>query len=174
MSACAWIRFQRVLVFTLSVLATAALSPAQPASRIGVASPVAGLASGQTGRVNALNLGSPKSTATSSCAVTLRFLKSDGTTFAESTVTIINGKTALLDLPYQQTGATARVALRAELRFGAPTGTAPGPDVSEQFDCNIVPSLEIFNSSNGHVSIVVTDWQPVLGADPRMIAKSRR
>ena len=161
-------------MLALIALAGTAPSPAQPASQIGVAFPVTGLAPGQTARVSALNLPNPTSTATSGCAVTLRFLRLDGTVISDSTVTVLSSQAGSLDLTHQKTGTASRVGLRAELLFGGPSGVAPGPETREQFDCNILPSLEIFDQSTGRTNVVVTGWKPILGPDPRSIAKSRK
>ena len=167
-------RTPKLLVLALIALAGTHPSPAQPASQIGAAFPVIGLAPGQTARVSALNLPTPVSTVTSGCAVTLRFVRFDGTVISESTVTVRSSQAGSLDLPHRKTGAASRVGLRVELLFGSPSGVAPGPETREQFDCNILPSLEIFDQSTGRTNVVVTDWKPILGADPRSIAKSRR
>ena len=57
------------------------------------------------------------------------------------------------------------------LLFGKAGGAAPGPDVRDQFDCNIVPSVEIYDSATGRTSLVLTDSKPVVGPDARSIAQ---
>jgi hypothetical protein len=156
-------------------LAAAIISAAQPASIIGVALPVASISAGQTARISAFNMGTSGSPPEASCAVTMRFLDLQGAVLKEAAATIVVTKAASLDFAYPVPGAPSRVGLRAELLFGAVTGAPPGPDKHDQFDCsNIVPSLEIFDNATGRSSVILTTSRPILGSDPRTVAKSRR
>ncbi len=168
-------RCPKPLTLIVIALAAVVISAAQPAPTIGVALPVTTIASGQTARINALNMGTSGSSPEASCAVAMRFLDLQGAVLKEATATITVTKAASLDLAYPAAGGPSRMGLRAELLFSAITGAPPGPDKRDQFDCsNIVPSMEIFDNVTGRSSVILTNSQPILGLDPRSVAKSRR
>jgi len=146
-----------------------ALLPAHAQSGAGFA--IAGIATGQSARVNALNLGSRASTSDSSCTVTLRFLDEKGTELKSSEVVLGAGKGAHLDLSRDQVpGEPGRTQIRAVLLFGFAGGAPPGPDVQNRYDCNIVPSFEVYDNATGKTSVVLTDTKPLPTPDPRSIA----
>jgi hypothetical protein len=43
------------------------------------------------------------------------------------------------------------------LLFGYPGGVPPTSDILQQFDCNILPSLEIYAGKSGRTTFVLTD-----------------
>ena len=94
-------------IFLVCLLtAFSGVTNAQPSAQLGSAFAVLGLAAGQTMRINALNLGSRVSTPTSSCEVTMRFLDAKGTVVKDSTATIVNGNSVMLDLEFDQASGT--------------------------------------------------------------------
>lgn len=131
-----------------------------------------GVAEGQTLRINALNLGSRSSTPATGCEVTLRFLDVKGVVLRESVVRIPPGQGASLDLRRaQMTDQPGRASVRAVLLFGLAGGGAPaGPDVRQNFDCNIVPTLELLDETTGRTTLVVTDARPLPLPDQRSIS----
>jgi hypothetical protein len=77
-------------------------------------------------------------------------------------VTLRTGKAGSLDLSGDAIrGDSRRVQIRAVLLFGYFGGAPPGPGTLERFDCNIVPSLEIYDNQTGRTSLVVTDAKPL-------------
>ena len=156
------IRGASAAMAALGMMFVPTAAEAQPASSPGVGFAIVGVATGQSARVNALNLGSMSSTADSSCSVTLQFLDTQGQQLKQSVVTLGSGKGASLDLSRDQApGDDARVQIRVVLLFGYSGGAAPGPDVLQQFDCNIVPSLEVYDNNTGRTSFILTDAKPL-------------
>jgi hypothetical protein len=141
----------------------------------GVGFAMIGIASGQTLRVNVVNMGTSASTSTSSCNVIIRFLDPQGAVLKEAAVNVVANKAASFDLNYSQTGTQGTAGTRSQLRavvlFGYSGGAQPGPDTRDQYDCNIVPSLEIYDNSSGRTSLIVTDFKPLPVPDPRSVAK---
>ncbi len=155
------------LVMALVPVAVRA-QPSQP----GLGFAMIGVAAGQSARVNALNLGSRSSTQDSSCGVTLQFLGIQGQRLKQTVVTLRPGKGATLDLSRDQVpGDDLRAEIRAVLLFGYSGGAAPGPDILQQFDCNIVPSIEVYDNDTGRTSFILTDAKPLPVPDLRSIAK---
>ncbi len=152
--------FALVLMSTVGATAGNAQSPYQP----GVGFAMIGIATGQTVRLNALNLGTGSSTPDPRCNVTLQFLDANGQVMKQAVTTIRPGKAVYLDL--RGDGAElsqndARVPFRAVLLFGYFGGAPPGPGALQAFDCNIVPSLEIFDTETKQTSVVLTDTKPL-------------
>ena len=137
----------------------------------GVSFGLVSLADGQGLRVQVLNLGSRGSTPTSSCEVTVRFLDTRGESLRDSTVTVTVGQGAAVELRRAQASSKpGRVAARAVLQFGLPVGGAPlGLQARQQFDCNIVPTLEVVDEASGRATAVLTDTKPLPVPDPRSI-----
>lgn len=154
-----------VLLLVFSAMTMAA--QAQPGVGFGLLS----IAEGQSLRVNALNLGNRSSTAATGCEVTLRFLDAKGVVLRESVVQLSAGQGAGLDLRRAQvSNQPGRASVRAVLLFGlAGGGAPPGPDVRQNFDCNIVPTLELFDDSTGRTTLVLTDAKPLPLPDQRSI-----
>lgn len=131
-----------------------------------------GIAEGQTLRINALNLGNRSSNPATGCEVTLRFLDAKGVVLRESVVQLPAGQGAFLDLRRAPASAQpGRASVRAVLLFGFAGGGAPaGPDARQNFDCNIIPTLELFDDSTGRTTVVMTDAKPLPLPDQRSIS----
>jgi hypothetical protein len=137
----------------------------------GLSSPIVGIGTGQTARLTALNLGSRQSTATSTCQITAQFLDQKATILKEKTFEVPAGKSESIDFDYDRAKAFKGLQLRAVLLFGQVGGGAqPGPDARHTFDCNIVPSLELYDKPTGRTSVILTDWKPLPIPDPRAVA----
>ena len=164
-----------IAVFLLSVAVSVGPAQAQVSSQPGLGFALVGIAEGQSLRVNALNAGSIASSAASSCEVTLRFLDIKGAALRETVVKLTPGHGAGLDLNRAQASdQPGRVQVRAILLFGHTWGgAARGPEAREQFDCNIVPSLELFDAATGRTTLVLTDAKPLPLPDQRSVAGLR-
>lgn len=154
-------------VALLALAAMTASAQAQPGLGFGLI----GVAEGQSLRINALNLGNRSSTPATGCEVTLRFLDTKGAVLRENVVRLSAGQGAFLDLRRAQVSdQPGRAAVRGVLLFGFGGGGAPpGPDVRQDFDCNIVPTLELFDDSTGRTAVVLTDAKPLPLPDQRAI-----
>lgn len=141
----------------------------------GVAFGLLGMAEGQSLRINALNLGSRSSTPASGCEVTLRFLDAKGLVLREKVLQLPVGQSAFFDLRRAQiSDQPGRASVRAVLLFGfAGGGAPPGPDVRQNFDCNIVPTLELVDDASGRTTLVLTDAKPIPLPDQRAIGSPR-
>ena len=158
-------------VKAIGVLAVCVTACAQPSTQPGLGFPLIGVASGQTVRLNALNAGSRSSSGGSSCTVTLRIMDSEGSLLKEGTVSVKPGKGTFLDLARTEPG---RLQIRGIALFGLVAGAAPGPEVRDQFDCNIMLSLEIFNSVTERTSVILTDAKALPLVDQRSVASNVR
>lgn len=159
-------------VFLLALCAVSATCVAQ--QQPGVSFGLLSLAEGQSLRLNALNLGNRSSTPATGCEVTLRFASARGTVQREDTVRLSAGQGAWLDLRRAQvSGPAGRTSVRAMLLFGPAGGGAPqGPEVRQNFDCNIVPTLELIDDSTGHTILVLADTKPNPLPDQRAVGSS--
>ena len=129
-----------------------------------------GLAPGQTARLNALNAGPggpapPDSNPPGSCwgGVTFEFYGAAGELLKKSVIANLGpGQTAFLDLSRDQlTKSAGRTQIRAVLHFGY-GGGAPLPPESRRFlECNIVPSLEIYDTTSGRTTLALTNATPL-------------
>lgn len=155
------------LCLLVAVSAMTLSAQAQP----GVAFGLLGIVDGQSLRINALNLGNRSSTPNSGCDVTLRFLDAKGVLLRENVVQLLVGHGASFDLRRAQVAdKPGRASVRAVLLFGfAGGGAPPGSDARQNFDCNIVPTLELFDDSTGRTSLVLTDAKPLPLPDQRAI-----
>ncbi len=144
----------------LMLISTAARG--QSVYQPGVSFPMIGIANGESIRVNALNMGSSTSTPSSSCSVTLRFLDAQGQLLKQNVVALRPGKALSLDLTRNAVPSNNhRVEIRAVLLFGYSAGAAPTRELLQQYDCNIVPSLEIYSNDTGKTNAVVTEAKPL-------------
>jgi len=110
---------------------------------------MAGLAAGETARVNALNLaaGGPLILG-GSCQVTVAFLDESGKTLATQTLPAVQGQSVHFDLLRSQADAGADpVEIRATVT--AAFVISPNTTTASAAFCSIVPTLEVFNQSTG-------------------------
>jgi hypothetical protein len=116
------------------------------------------ISTGQTIRVNAVNLGTGNYAAgASSCGVILQLLSPQNQVVTQSVVTISPGNAASLEASRDTLpGFTGRIDLRAALLYGYMGGANPPVKLLAQFDCNIVPTLEVFDNSTGKTSFILT------------------
>ena len=149
----------RLFLLTGLVASTLNVVRAQPGVSLGMI----GIAAGQTARAKALNLGNDESPATSSCSVTIQFLDSESQHIKKKVVTLRAGKAAWLDLKSSELPSSndLRTEIRAVLLFGYSGGASPLPAILQKYDCNIVAGLEIYDSSTGKSSLILTDAKPI-------------
>jgi len=77
------------------------------------------------------------------------------------------GKAMFLDLTHDDLPkGTARTQIRAVLRFGWDKAFAPNAEMLRLYECNIVPSLEIFETATGRTSLILTDAKALPGSNP--------
>ena len=116
------------------------------------------ISTGQTIRVNAVNLGTGNfPQGASSCSVTVQLLNPQNQVVTQSVLTVSPGNAASLQasrdvLP----GLTGRIDLRAVLLYGYSGGANPPAKLLSQYDCNIVPTLEVFDNNSGQTSFILT------------------
>jgi hypothetical protein len=154
-----------LLAFAISIIpgegpAAAADLPVSP----GVGFAMAGIASGQTARINALSVGP----GTCGGGVTLEFYAADTQLLKRTFIPNLEpGKAAFLDLSRDELPkGAARTEVRAVLRFGYAGGEPPAAETLRRFECNILPSLEIFENATGRANLLLTDARPLPGPNP--------
>jgi hypothetical protein len=145
-----------VVVVLTSTVARAQL-PYQP----GVGFPTVWLALGERARVSALNRGTGSSTKDASCSVTLQFLDARGQVVKQTVAALKRGEVASMDLSRGELPGDSRAEIRTVLLFGYSGGAPPGPGMLERFDCNIVPSLEVYDVRAGKTRLSLTDAKPL-------------
>jgi hypothetical protein len=135
----------------LFVLATAA--SAQTNSNVQTFG-MSGIASGQTARLNVLNVGGQGQTAT--CLASLVFLDDQVSVLKTKTVSVEPGRSVSLDLL-----ADADLGLATSERRQVRAVVALIPADQPQPGCKVAPTLEIFEQSTGKTSVLVTKTIPI-------------
>ena len=130
---------------------------AQQPYRPGITFPIVGVSATQTARLNAVNLGGSSKTESSSCSVTFEFWDTRGQVQAHKLVRLRPSDSAFLDFAPQLRSGNTRMEFRAVLFFGYHGGASPTPDILQQYDCNILPSLEVFERKTGKTYFVLTE-----------------
>ena len=96
--------------------------------------------------------------------MTFAFLDSQGQVLASNAVPLAPKQASFLDLSRSQLpGDDLRKQIRAVLYFGYSGGAPPTAEVMQQFDCGIVPSLEVYDDKSGRTSQVLTTTQILPG-----------
>jgi hypothetical protein len=153
------------LIFLLAGLVVLQTSPAtrtQLPNQPGMRFPKIQIAAGETARVNAQKPEVGSSAKDSSCSVTLQFLDTGGRVVKQTVVLLRPGKVASLELSRAELpGDDPCVEISAVLLFGFYGGAPPGPAIVHQFDCNIVPSLQVFDDRTGEMKFVLKDAAPL-------------
>jgi len=143
-----------VVVNPIERLHAQVVQPLIPASDY-VTLGMVGIAAGQTARLNALMLpvGGPI-IAGGSCQVTLAFLDDRGDTLASTTLPMTQNQAVHFDYPAPASVGASPVEIRGtvEPAFVIKAGTV----ASVPGRCPVVPSMEIYNSSNGQTTILLT------------------
>jgi hypothetical protein len=165
-----------LLFFAVSaILGLRLLSAADLPTSPGVGFSIVGFSAGQTARLNALNTGpggpvSPTGVTPGSCGggVTFEFYSIDGELLKSKVINnLLPGKAAFVDLKYDDLPkGSARTEIRAVLRFGYAAATPPGPERAKLFECNLFPSLEVFDNATGRTSLILTDAKLLPAPNP--------
>jgi hypothetical protein len=146
------------LAVALTSVGTRAQLPYQP----GMHFPMIQIATGESARVIAQNLKSDVSAKDSSCSVTLQFLDNRGRVVKQTVALLRPGDVASLELSWAELRRDdPRVEIQAVLLFGYYGGAPPGPAMTHQFNCNIVPSMQVFDERTGKMKLVLTDAKPL-------------
>jgi hypothetical protein len=150
--------FLASVVLVLTSIAARAQSPYQS----GVEFSAIRLAPDERARVSALNRGTGSSRRDASCSVTLQFLDAQGQVLKQTVARLKRGQAAALHVSRDEMPEGASPAeIRTVLLFGYSGGAPPGPAMLERFDCNIVPSLEVYASRAGKPRLSLTDAKPL-------------
>src|SRR5260370_9042453 len=111
---------------------------------------MAGLASGQTARLNVVNIG-PTTTSPIPCVLVLAFLDSDGKILKQMVASVASGQAAFVDLA----ASTSAWGRRLEIR-----GIGYNPLLSPvAVSCNLVPTLELFDTETGKTAAILADFR---------------
>ena len=131
-----------------------------------------GLASGQTARLNIVNVGAPAPSPLP-CVLVLAFRDSDDKILKQMFVSVTTGKAALLDLTQSDIADTSRDhgrgtnAARLQIRgIGYNPLLSPGPAIPQPLSCNLVPTLELFDTQTGRTAAIVTDFRTPSSSNP--------
>jgi len=163
-------RIRRVFVrrdWAFRILLTVVAGTLCSAQRTGAQGPVAsllpsvqfssgmvGLASGQTARLNVVNVGVPTPSPVP-CVVALAFLDSDSKILKQMFVSVGFGKAAFVDLVTGKSGP-GRFQIRG---IGYNPLLTPGPAIPQPLSCSFVPTLELFDTETGRTAVIVTDFR---------------
>ena len=109
---------------------------------------MAGLASGQTARLNVVNVGVPSALP---CVLVLAFLDSDSKILKQMFVSVGSGKAAFVDL----VNSGARIQIRG---MGYNPLLSPEAAIPQPLSCRLVPTLELFDTETGRTTAIVTDF----------------
>jgi hypothetical protein len=124
-----------------------------------------GLAPGQTARLNLVNVG-VASASPLPCVLLLAFLDSNSKLLKQTLVSLKPGQAAFLDLPSDDAGGTVaengpkiESAQRVPIRgIGYNPLLAPGSAIPQPLSCNLVPTLELFDTDTGRTVAILGDF----------------
>jgi len=135
------------------------------AAQTGSGFPSVGIASGQSARINLVNMASPNPSNPTSCGVVMQFLDSSGNVLKQSTTNLQPGAATSLDLSRDEVTVDGlRVQLRAVLLYGYAGGANPPGRILQQTACSdLMPSLEVYDNTTGRTSLLLTDVRRLPG-----------
>jgi hypothetical protein len=114
-----------------------------------------GIAEGQTARLNLLNPGDQSAGAGVVCTAQVSFLDNSGIVLKVGALTVIPGRSASLDLR-SDTDLQLAVGNRREVRaLIALMDVTPAANPATTPFCNVVPTLEIFNTVSGQTLVTL-------------------
>ncbi|GEM_PF-1840522 len=119
-----------------------------------------GIVAGQTARLNALHPGVPAPLATGArCPVQVSFVDADGNVLKTGQLTVDPGKSLNFDFPMSTSG---RLEIRALISFTQPAASTGGTGLAIPVSvCNLIPTLEILDSTTLKTEAVLTDFRMV-------------
>jgi len=154
-----------VVLLAIPAAAQVAPLPGPAANAITLSFGVIGLASGESIRINVLNLvrtPPPLGIAQIPCRTELSFYDADGKLLKQKVVDNLSfGRADFLDLDRAEiTGATGRAQIAASVKVGS----------NQSFFCSIAPTLEVFDDATGRTTTVLTNLLPQPVIVPRLLA----
>ena len=151
-----------LLVASLVLLLTSSATTTQLPYQPGMDFPLIQIAICESARVNALNLETGSSVKDSSCSVTLQFQDTTSRIVKQTVILLRPGEAGSLEVSRTElAGNDSRAEIRAVLLFGYYGGAPPSPAIARLFNCNIVPSLQVFDACTGKMKLVLTDAKPL-------------
>jgi hypothetical protein len=154
-----------VVLLAIPAAAQVAPLPGPTANAITLSFGVIGLASGESIRINVLNLvrtPPPLGIAQIPCRTELSFYDADGKLLKQKVVDSLGfGRADFLDLDRAEiTGSTGRAQIAASVKMGS----------NQSFFCSIAPTIEVFDDATGRASTVLTNPLPQPVIVPRFLA----
>ena len=143
-----------ILAFTERIEAQSTIPSVLPSAEF--SSGMVGLASGQTARLNVVNLGVPSPLP---CVLVLAFLDSDSKILKQMFVSVGSGKAAFMDL----LNSGARIQIRG---MGYNPLLSPEAAIPQPLSCNLVPTLELFDTETGRTAVIITDFRTSSSSTP--------
>jgi hypothetical protein len=114
---------------------------------------MAGMAAGQAARLNALQLPEGGPLVAGSCQVTFTFYDDQGTSLAAKTLPLTQNQAAHLDYVPAQVAASNPVEIRGTVQTAFTM--APGATSAVPVSCSVVPTMEIYDTSNGQTTLLL-------------------
>jgi hypothetical protein len=154
------------VIMALPVVAAAQVAPLPSpiANTITLSFGVIGLASGESVRINVLNIvrtPPPLGIPLIPCRTELSFYDADGKLLKQKVVDSLGfGRADFLDLDRAEITATGRAAVAASVKVGS----------NQSFFCSIAPTIEVFDDATGRASTVLTNPLPQSVIVPRLLA----
>jgi hypothetical protein len=168
----AYLAFTRVLALcAVGAGLSVSVQPTQAQENSPIASPSAqfssgmvGLASGQTARLNVVNVGAAAPSPLP-CVLVLAFVDSDGKILTQKFVSVASNKAALLDLPSSDVSGDSgddgngTNAARRQIRgIGYNPLLTPESAIPQPLSCHLIPTLELLDTDTGRTAVIVTDF----------------
>jgi hypothetical protein len=147
----------------LLVVPCGAQSPASAPTAPGVGFAMQGFALGESMRLVVLNTGNTVTApATAQCSPVLQFYDSQGQLVKQKAVANLAAGTAdLLDLGRNELTGLDRTEMRGVVRTGYSGGAAPPANIPLNVTCNLLVTLEIYDSNTGRTILSSTDAKPL-------------
>jgi hypothetical protein len=172
MSRCAFqrIAFAGAVLFGSQFLAQAQVTTAFQSA---VTSGIVGLASSETAQLNVLNLQEPGTTASATaaaCPVTLEFVNVSGAVVGTPLQKSIAPGQAV-SAPYALPSVTSpRTEIRAVVITQTVSAAAGSTVIPVSPTCNLLPSLEIVDTSGGTTHVFTTDFRAMTPSGPQPLS----
>src|ERR1043165_1305928 len=119
--------------------------------------PLVGIGSGQSVRLNVVNLAATNPMSPSTCGIELQFLDVSGKQLKQTSLQVSPGQTVSRHLrPSDLPGEARRAEVRAVVPVGGNGGAAP--PTTPPLDCgSLFPSLEVYDHETGKTTLLITN-----------------
>lgn len=145
------------LTCVLSLTALSLSAQTAPAPGSVATTPIVGMASAQTARLNLLNPGVLPPAVGATCTVSVAFVDGGGTVLKSASLTIAPGKTVGFNLRSDVDLQLVAVGDRREIRAMISTPSASNAAAANAASiCNLIPTLEIFDTITGQSQVTLT------------------